>query len=294
MEQLLETPTPNSNSPSNLTREELFQMVQQILAVAPQRPLRLVFVRDGESEGNIANAALDFNDDSYFTEEFRNRHSSTWNLTQKGEQQAITAGLWIRENIQEGVFNRYYTSTYRRARRTAGLLGLPDAQWDVKDYIREHDWGNLDVMTDDERWEKYPDLMKHREINPYYFSSPGGESLAGVLFRVRSGIINTVYRELPNKTGIIVSHANVMWPVRMIIEGWTPEQYLARREEHRPEDKINNCQIFEYSRVHPLSSEISDRFNWFRTINPMDLNSEYNKWNYIEHKKYTNEELVNS
>ena len=44
------------------------------------RPLELVFVRHGESEGNVAVKAAENGDTSYFTEEFRKRHSSTWDL----------------------------------------------------------------------------------------------------------------------------------------------------------------------------------------------------------------------
>ena len=114
------------------------------------RPLELVFVRHGESEGNVAVNAAENGDNSYFTEEFRSRHSSTWNLTPKGEEQAKAAGDWIKKNINGGIFDKYYASTYRRAKRTAGLLDLPGAKWRLRDYIREHDWGNLDVMTDEE------------------------------------------------------------------------------------------------------------------------------------------------
>src|SRR3989344_3907849 len=51
------------------------------------RPLELVFVRHGESEGNVAVKAAERGDTSYFTPEFRKRHSSTWDLTKKGIQE---------------------------------------------------------------------------------------------------------------------------------------------------------------------------------------------------------------
>jgi len=147
------------------------------------RPLELVFVRHGQSEGNVAVKAAERGDTSYFTPEFRKRHSSTWDLTKKGIRQAKAAGKWIRENINGGIFEGYYASTYRRAKRTAGYLNLPRARWNLRDYIREHDWGNLDVMTDEERHIKYPDAMEKRSINPYYFAAPGGESLADAPLR---------------------------------------------------------------------------------------------------------------
>lgn len=255
------------------------------------RPLELVFVRHGQSEGNLANDAAKEGDISYFTEEFRNRHSSTWDLTPKGEEQAKAAGKWIIDNINGGVFRAYYVSSYKRARRTAGLLGLPGAKWIIRDYLREHDWGNLDVMTYKEREEQYPDVMKKRKIEPFYFAAPGGESLADVAIRARVGIINTVYRDYPNERVIVVSHGNMMWPIRMIMEGLTPEEYKVLDKDKK--EKIHNCQILQYTRINPKTKEISDTFDWMRSVCPWDIKLSSNKWREIRRKKYTNEELVN-
>lgn len=256
------------------------------------RPLELVFVRHGQSEGNLANKAAENGDNRYFTEEFRKRHSSTWDLTKKGIQQAKAAGVWIRKNINDGIFDGYYASTYRRAKRTAGFLNLPGAHWNLRDYIREHDWGNLDVMTDEERQSKYPDIMEKRDINPYYFSAPGGESLADVLIRARVGILATLYRRLPNNRGIVVSHGNMMWPIRIIMEGLLPEEYLALKKKQDPKDEINNCQILQYTRINPKTGETVERFSWMRSVCPWDLHPKRNSWRPIIHKKYTNKELI--
>ena len=220
-------PVQKNNSPQSLL------VPTNDMAKSPDnhRPLELVFVRHGESEGNVAVKAAERGDTSYFTPEFRKRHSSTWDLTKKGIQQAKAAGKWIRENINGGIFEGHYASTYRRAKRTAGYLNLPNARWNLRDYIREHDWGNLDVMTDEERQAKYPDIMEQRDINPYYFSAPGGESLADVLIRARVGILATLYRRLPNQRGIVVTHGNMIWPIRIIMEGLLPEEYLALKKK---------------------------------------------------------------
>jgi len=258
------------------------------------RPLELVFVRHGESEGNVAVNAAETGDASLFTDEFKARHSSTWNLTPKGEKQAIAAGNWIKKNINGGVFDSYYASTYRRAKRTAGLLGLPHAIWHLRDYLREHDWGNLDVMTDEERHLKYPEIMKGHQINPYYFSAPGGESLADVLIRARVGIIATLYRDVPNKRAIVVSHGNMMWPVRIIMENLLPDDYLRLKAAKNPQDKINNCQIFQYTRIDPKTGKINERFSHMRSVCPWKLDPKLDAWRPIIHKKYTNKELANS
>jgi len=256
------------------------------------RPLELVFVRHGESEGNVAANAAEQGDNSYYTEEFKSRHSSSWNLTDKGIEQAKTAGAWIRENINQGLFDAYYASSYKRARRTAGFLGLPNAEWELRDYIREHDWGNLDAMNDEERMAKYPEVMKKRDANRFYFAAPGGESLADVVIRARVGILATLYRELPNQRGIVVSHGNMMWPIRIIMEGILPDDYLKLREAKNPADKINNCQVFQYSRIDPITHKVVDRFSWMRSVCPWKLDPEIDGWRPIERKRYTNQELI--
>lgn len=69
-------------------------------------PLELVLVRHGQSEGNEAVARSQRGDLSAYTPEFKNKHSSTYRLTDKGIEQAKVAGQWIRENIGDK-FDRY-------------------------------------------------------------------------------------------------------------------------------------------------------------------------------------------
>jgi broad specificity phosphatase PhoE len=273
-----------------ITREEVVNL--RMSAEATPKPMELIFVRHGESEGNVAVEAGNKGDYSHYTDEFRSKHNCDLDLTERGIGQANKAGLWIKENINNGIFDGYYVSTYKRARKTAGYLGLPNALWNVRDYIREHDWGNLDAMTFEERWQKYPDAKRARDINPYYSSAPGGESLADVVIRVRVGILSTVYRVHPNERVIIVSHGNILWPIRIIMEGLLPEQYLTLKELNRKSDKINNCQILQYSRINPKTGEVSQSFNWMRSICPWNPLLSDNNWRTIERRKFTNEELI--
>lgn len=147
-------------------------------------------------------------------------------------------------------------------------------------------------MTDEERKLKYPEVMKKRDVNRFYFASPGGESMADMVIRIRVGILATLYRDLPDGTGIVVTHGNVMWPIRITMEGWLPEQFQAMRDKRDPMDKINNCQILQYTRVNPDNGEITKRFGWMRSVCPWDLDRSLNKWQKVERKRYTNEELI--
>jgi NAD+ kinase len=100
-------------------------------------------------------------DHSLYTGAFLKRHSSLWRLTDRGRDQARTAGDWLREHClnlpdpfapppgsalaaaaaaaaasgssstAKGIY-RYYVSEYIRAMETAALMGLPDAKWFVE------------------------------------------------------------------------------------------------------------------------------------------------------------------
>src|SRR4051812_39658497 len=70
-------------------------------------------------------------DHSLYTGAFLKRHSSLWRLTDRGREQARTAGEWLREHTRssrdadparahiESVIYRYYVSEYIRAMETA-------------------------------------------------------------------------------------------------------------------------------------------------------------------------------
>ena len=171
-------------------------------------PIDLVFVRHGQSEGNIANKLSRSGDNSMFTEEFLNRHSSTWELTEKGKKQARMAGKWIKENIGTK-FHRYYVSEYVRAMMTAVELDLSNAEWMVSDYLRERDMGDLDVMPDDERRRVFAESLRRRAMDPHYWPPPNGESMPTLCLRSEK-IFDTFHRECSRKRAICVVHGDFM------------------------------------------------------------------------------------
>ena len=44
-------------------------------------------------------------------------------------------------------FSRLYTSEYLRAMESAAYLDLPDANWYAETFLRERDWGVLDLLN---------------------------------------------------------------------------------------------------------------------------------------------------
>src|SRR3989338_3424748 len=119
-------------------------------------PIDLLLVRHGQSEGNKARRCSEGGDHSAFTDEFRDRHSASFRLTELGRKQAEEAGAWLRKEFWPGyAFDRYVTSEYARAMETAALLNLPNAEWLCDFYLTERDWGEMDICPENEREEKF-------------------------------------------------------------------------------------------------------------------------------------------
>jgi len=253
-------------------------------------PHDLVLVRHGESEGNIANKMSRKGDNSAFTVEFRARHSSSWRLTDKGIWQAKSARDWLHANNLIR-FGRRYVSEWIRAKETAAWLGL-EGKWYKEFYLRERDRGSLDVMPEDEMQELYAEEMQRQEIDAFFWTPPGGESIAQLCLRI-DRMLNTIHRECSNTKVIIVCHGEVMWAFRVRLERIYQRQYHVLDASKAPFDHIHNCQILHYTRVDPVSGKKHQHLNWMRSICPWDLTKSPNDWTEILRPKFTSEDLMN-
>lgn len=251
-------------------------------------PVALILVRHGQSEGNEANARSRAGDHSLFTPEFDSRHSSSWRLTDRGKVQAKAAGDWIKEKMVLP-FDRHYTSEYIRALETAACLGLPNANWYIEPYLRERDYGKLDVMRDDLRQKKYKYYLEQRKRNPLFSIPPNGESMVTVCLRI-DRVLNTLHRECGDKRVIIVCHGEVIDAFRIRLERLTEEKYKALANSEDQRDRVYNGQIFHYSRRDPETGKLAPHANWVRTIRLLDP-SFPSEWRRIERPKYSNEDL---
>jgi broad specificity phosphatase PhoE len=264
--------------------------------IEQSRPTELVFVRHGESEANIVYQIAKERGGSY-SEEFRKKPNSEMELSPRGVEQALAAGRWIKENINGGVFAQYYVSPFKRAMHTAGYLQLPESEtkkvWKVRDYIREQSYGYFDSLTTEEQKEKYPEIMARKNIDGIYWARLGGESMADLVFRTKIGIVQTLYREVPGQNAIVVAHGNLLWAVRIIMEGLTYERYKELDSQGNPMEKMNNCQVLQYTRVDPSNPmNITNNFGWMRSVCPWDTSLSNNNWRKIERLKYTNSDLL--
>ncbi len=222
-------------------------------------PNNLVLVRHGESEGNVIQKATKLGQTISIPPEFLERHTCDWRLTIPGVEQAKKAGEWIIANIGPK-FDRYYSSTYLRAMETAGHLNLPDALWFINLFIHERNWGIFDSYTPEQRQEQFAEDLKAREINPFYWAPPRGESLADICIRITQ-VLNTLHRECDSQDVIIVCHGEIIWAFRMILERISVQQYLALDASANPFHRIHNGQVVHFSRLNPQTQEQAKYLN---------------------------------
>jgi broad specificity phosphatase PhoE len=251
----------------------------------------LLLVRHGRSEGNEAREQSKRGDNRAYTEAFRGRLNREWRLTDLGVEQARAAGRWIRRNI-EPPYHRCCTSEYVRARETAAHLGLPDARWRQEILLRERSWGRVDfVMPESERYERFEAELTARRQDPCYWRPPEGESLAEVCLRMER-VLDTVRGRPPGGNCIIVTHEDVMWAARFLLEGLTQEQWRELLLSDDPCTKLHNGQVLHYSRRDPETGRCSETFQWVRSVCPWDPGRSDDEWRRIRPRNFSNEELL--
>jgi NAD+ kinase len=255
-------------------------------------PLDLVLVRHGESEGNYAYGLSYKGDNRYFEpgSPFQGRHGSKWRLTDRGREQAEAAGAWLRAHVATS-FDRYYAAEYLRAMETAAHLGFAEARWHCEFYLRERDWGKFDCMSYEQRKREYADDLRRRELDRFFWTPPGGESLATMCLRI-DRILNTLHRECGEKRVLIVCHGEVMWGFRVRVERLSQHRYQELDFSKDPFDKIHNCQVLHYTRRDPETGEVRPHVHWFRSVCPWDMTRSRNAWERIERATCSNAELL--
>jgi len=77
------------------------------------------------------------------------------------------------------------------------------------------------------------------------------------------------------------------------MEGLTYESYKELDSQTNPKEKMNNCQVLQYTRINPVDpSNIASNFNWMRSVCPWNISLSNNNWRKIERLKYTNNDLL--
>lgn len=202
------------------------------------------------------------------------RDEAAWDLTQRGIDQAKTAGTWIKENVGDG-FDLHFVSPFKRTRQTAASLGLSRADWLVDERIRERDWGDYlapggppyNVI------QYLQDLSFCSEVH-WKCNFPGAESIEDMIPRCQA-FIDDLFPRIPSGKVVLVTHGGTMKSLQFVIERLTVEQATLLSERH-----LTNCSVLHYR----LDTDLDQNRNWrgaVRFASPILPNAPVSDWQPI-------------
>ena len=102
-------------------------------------------------------------------------------------------------------------------------------------------------------------------------------------------MFDTLHRECAGQSVLLVTHGEFMWAARAELEYMTNEQWVL--SDNDPAQKIHNTQVIHYTRNHPETGETGRYITWQKSVCPWKESTEA-KWQPIERKRFTNEELL--
>jgi broad specificity phosphatase PhoE len=205
-------------------------------------PAQIVWIRHGESVGNIEARRAGEAGDARLNLEFRDADTP---LSDVGERQAAAVGAWWRDLPSEQRPDVVLSSPYRRALDTA-RAAVAAAGWELEvrtdERLRERDLGAFDGLTGSGIRELYESEAQRRErTGKLYYRPPGGESWCDVALRVRS-LFTTWQQELTGRRVAVFSHQAVIMCARMVIEHLGESELL---DIDRGEPLVN-CSLTTY------------------------------------------------
>lgn len=274
-------------------------------------PRTLTLVRHGQSEGNIIK--LDQNARKEYSRGALSPplHTLYFRLTEKGIAQSKQAGEWLKNHFVKEALRRIETpyahlkgfiSPYYRTRETAGYLDLA-IDWTVDHRLSERNWGALELMTSEERYEKVGNAIYSYHKHGLYWQVAGVETLQSVSARAADHI-----RDLKEYAGadvVQVSHGEFMFVERFLLEGWLPEELsemMQRTSLSAPstdetdwQNKMINTRIIQYTREREDGSW-ADSYVRVRMIDPVNPTSSIlsTDWIPLAERTFSNEELLKS
>tara|TARA_Y100000310_G_scaffold208647_1_gene209259 strand:+ start:212 stop:922 length:711 start_codon:yes stop_codon:yes gene_type:complete len=201
-------------------------------------PARLVIVRHGQSEQNVALDLLEDNLEQKLKEQKEIRDADV-ELTSYGVFQAQQTGLFLRETDQ---FDICFSSPYVRTMQTAEVI-IENIGYELRIYqderLREKEFGRLHGFSRDEIKESFPEEFHDRNREgKYYYRLPRGENYPDVRMRIHS-FLDKLARDYGGKKVLIVTHQVPCKLFRALFEHLREKEVLALEE-------TPNCGIQEY------------------------------------------------
>tara|TARA_B100000953_G_scaffold211498_1_gene174630 strand:+ start:492 stop:1106 length:615 start_codon:yes stop_codon:yes gene_type:complete len=174
----------------------------------------LVLVRHGQSLWNEKNLFTGWKDP---------------NLTEKGEKEALQAGLVLKESGHK--FHIMFTSVLLRAKRTGNIILQEMAQENLKivenEALNERNYGDLAGLNKDDARKKWGKDQVHQWRRSFDIAPPGGESLKMTAERVIPYYKENILPLLKeNQEIIVVAHGNSLRALIMRLDELSPEEIV--------------------------------------------------------------------
>ena len=213
------------------------------LLTARRGPTRLVLVRHGESEGNLADRDARERGAERLDLDVRD---ADIDLSPNGRRQADAVGRWLGGADPALRPDLVVTSPYRRAAETARrALGDLDVPVLLDERLRERDLGAFDGLTGAGIRAAFPEEAQRRgKVGKFYYQPPSGESWADVALRVRSFVAD-LREGCDGQTVWCFSHQAVIMSFRYVLEGLDEQELLGIDGENR----LGNASMTRYART---------------------------------------------
>jgi len=156
------------------------------------------------------------------------------------------------------------------------------------------------VVSPMKREKLYSRELKARELDSFYWTAPGGESIAQACLRV-DRFLEIIRHSCSGFKMVCVCHGNIMRAFRIRLERmqqstfkqlWAPE--LLDENHNTAAAKaaeIYNCHILWYTRRDPNTLEVGSNFKWLKSICPWHPDP-YPEWQPINRPSFSNEKLM--
>ncbi len=147
--------------------------------------MKIYIIRHGESYSNTQGRMMSLTD---------------LPLTEKGRQQALSAGPYLKKLYAGKEPDKIFSSDLKRANETVRLASGCE-EIIVTPLVREMDLGVLEGMTWEERYSKYAHISLETGLSEA--KMPGGESFFEVKERCRR-FIDTYLRPMPDDASVLI------------------------------------------------------------------------------------------
>lgn len=207
-------------------------------------PARVQLLRHAQSVGNVAAAEAHERGAEEIDLALRDVDVP---LSDLGLDQARAFGRWLAEQPPSVWPHAVVTSPYERAVRTARVAldedpRLRRIEVSADERLRERELGVLDLLTRRGVAARYPEEARRRErLGKFYHRTPGGESWADVVLRVRA-FWDWLRVAHAGQRVLLVTHEVVVLAMRYVLEGLTEQEVLAVNRAVA----LSNCGLTTY------------------------------------------------